>query len=87
MCFLLMEEPMHAPTKDKIQVWDVFVRASHWLLAAGFFVAYSTEEDAMTVHAWAGYLVGALLVLGSCGDLSAHDTRALATSFTRREQS
>ncbi len=54
---------MHAPIKDRIQVWDLFVRSSHWLIAAGFFVAYFTEEDAMTVHAWAGYLVGALLVL------------------------
>jgi cytochrome b len=44
-------------------VWDLFVRSSHWLIAAGFFVAYFTEEDTMTVHAWAGYLVGALLVL------------------------
>jgi cytochrome b len=54
---------MHAPTEDKVQVWDLFVRASHWLIAVGFFVAYFTEEDAMTVHAWAGYLVGALLLL------------------------
>ena len=54
---------MHAPTKDSIQVWDLFVRTSHWLVAVGFFVAYFTEDDAMTVHAWAGYLVGALLVL------------------------
>ncbi len=54
---------MHAPTKDSIQVWDLFVRASHWLIAVGFFVAYFTEDDAMTVHAWAGYLVGTLLVL------------------------
>lgn len=54
---------MHAPIKDSIQVWDLFVRASHWLVAVGFFVAYFTEDDAMTVHAWAGYLVGALLLL------------------------
>jgi len=54
---------MHAPAKDRIQVWDVFVRASHWLIVAGFFVAYFTEEDTMTVHAWGGYLVGALLAL------------------------
>jgi cytochrome b len=54
---------MHAPIEDRIQVWDLFVRASHWLIAVGFFVAYFTEEDAMTVHAWAGYLVGAVLVL------------------------
>ena len=54
---------MHAPNKDRIQVWDLFVRTSHWLVAVGFFVAYFTEDDAMTVHAWAGYLVGALLLL------------------------
>jgi cytochrome b len=54
---------MQAPTKDRIQVWDLFVRASHWLIVIGFFIAYFTEEDAMTVHAWAGYVVGALLLL------------------------
>jgi cytochrome b len=54
---------MYAPAKDRIQVWDVFVRASHWLIVAGFFVAYFTEEDTMTVHAWAGYLIGALLAV------------------------
>jgi cytochrome b len=54
---------MQAPTKDRIQVWDLFVRTSHWLIVIGFFIAYFTEEDAMTVHAWAGYVVGALLLL------------------------
>jgi cytochrome b len=61
--FLRTRKSMHAPTKDRIQVWDLFVRTSHWLVAVGFFVAYFTEDDAMTVHAWAGYLVGALLLL------------------------
>ena len=46
-----------------IQVWDIFVRVSHWAVALGFFVAYLTEDDLMTLHAWAGYLVGALVVL------------------------
>jgi cytochrome b len=54
---------LRAPTKDKVQVWDIFVRASHWLIAIGFFIAYFTEEDAMAVHAWAGYVVGAPLLL------------------------
>lgn len=45
------------------QVWDPFVRFFHWILAVAFFVAYLTEDDAKTVHVWAGYLVGTLVVL------------------------
>ena len=44
-------------------VWDPLVRAGHWLLFAGFFVAYLTEDDLLTVHVWAGYLVGAVVVV------------------------
>ncbi|WP_245451201.1 cytochrome b/b6 domain-containing protein [Borborobacter arsenicus] len=44
-----------------IQVWDPFVRIAHWTVALGFFVAYLTE-DVMTVHVWAGYVVGALIL-------------------------
>ncbi len=46
-----------------VKVWDIFVRGSHWLVALGFFVAYLTEDDLLTLHVWAGYLVGALVVL------------------------
>ncbi|MCE3248466.1 MAG: cytochrome b561 [Geminicoccaceae bacterium] len=45
-----------------IRVWDVFVRLFHWSVAVGFFVAYFSE-DALTLHVWAGYVVGALVVL------------------------
>jgi cytochrome b len=44
-------------------VWDAFVRVAHWLLVAGFFVAYFTEDDLLTAHVWAGYLVGAIVLL------------------------
>jgi cytochrome b len=47
----------------EIEVWDPFVRVAHWVIALGFFVAYLTEDDAMTVHVWAGYVVGVLVVL------------------------
>ncbi len=46
-----------------VRVWDIFVRVSHWALAAGFFVAYFTEDDLLLLHVWAGYLVGVLVVL------------------------
>jgi cytochrome b len=45
-----------------IRVWDVFVRLFHWSVAVGFFVAYFSE-DALTLHVWAGYVVGALVLL------------------------
>lgn len=49
-------------TQNLIKVWDIPLRIFHWLLVLGFFVAYLTEDDLLTVHVWAGYLVSALLV-------------------------
>ena len=34
----------------------------HWSLVVGFSVAYLTEDDLLTVHVWAGYVVGLLIV-------------------------
>ena len=48
---------------DRVKVWDGFVRVAHWLLVLGFFVAYFTEDDLLTAHVWAGYLVGAIVLL------------------------
>jgi cytochrome b len=45
-----------------IKVWDLPVRIFHWLLVVGFFVAYLTEDEFLTVHVWAGYGVLGLLV-------------------------
>ena len=49
-------------TNNFVKVWDLPVRVFHWLLVAGFFVAYLTEDDLLTVHVWAGYLVSGLLI-------------------------
>jgi cytochrome b len=46
-----------------IRVWDVFIRVFHWSVAIGFFVAYFTEDGPLTLHVWAGYVVGMLVVL------------------------
>jgi len=54
-------DSMHTRSSSEIQVWDPFVRMAHWTLALGFFVAYLTE-DVMTVHVWAGYVVGVLVL-------------------------
>ena len=51
------------PVVNEVRVWDPIVRYGHWLLVAGFLVAYLTEDDLLTVHVWAGYLVGAVVVI------------------------
>lgn len=45
-----------------VKVWDMFVRVFHWTLAVAFAVAYVTEDEAMALHVWAGYLVGGLVL-------------------------
>ncbi len=49
-------------SQELIKVWDLPLRLFHWLLVAGFFVAYLTEDELLTIHVWSGYLVSALLL-------------------------
>lgn len=69
-----------------IKVWDPFVRLFHWTLAIGFFVAYFTEDELLTVHVWAGYVVGVLilmrLVWGFAGPKHARFSDFLFAPFT-----
>lgn len=52
-----------AAHQGQVKVWDLFVRVFHWTLVAAFAVAYVTEDEAMALHVWAGYLVGGLVLL------------------------
>ncbi|MGE4080662.1 MAG: hypothetical protein AB7F22_34520 [Reyranella sp.] len=52
---------LQEPTE--IQVWDPFVRVAHWTIAIGFFIAYLAEDDLLTIHVWAGYVVGTLMLM------------------------
>ena len=50
-------------TENTIRVWDPVVRIGHWALVFAFFTAYFTEDDFLTQHVWAGYVVGAIICL------------------------
>lgn len=46
---------------NRIKVWDPVVRIGHWTLVIAFFTAYFTEDDFLTAHVWAGYVIGAVV--------------------------
>lgn len=48
---------------ETVKVWDPLVRVLHWALVVAFFVAYFTEDDLQVVHVWAGYVVGAVVIV------------------------
>lgn len=46
---------------DWVRVWDPLVRIGHWTLVATFFTAYLVEDDFLTVHVWAGYVLAGVM--------------------------
>lgn len=66
-----------------VRVWDPLVRLFHWALVASVATAWIVEDDPLTLHVWAGYLVLALiavrLVWGLIGP-----RHARFTDFVRR---
>lgn len=46
-----------------VKVWDPIVRLGHWVLVIGVFTAYFTGDEIPTLHIWAGYTVGIVLII------------------------
>lgn len=45
-----------------VKIWDPLVRVFHWSLVLFFFVAFITEDDWLSLHIQAGYVVALLIV-------------------------
>jgi cytochrome b len=46
----------------QVRVWDPLLRIFHWGLAVSFAVAFVTEDDFLSLHVQAGYLVLGLIL-------------------------
>jgi cytochrome b len=47
--------------ENTIKVWDPVIRIGHWTLVTAFFTAYFTEDEFLTAHVWAGYVIGVVV--------------------------
>jgi cytochrome b len=74
------------PDVAMVKVWDRFVRIFHWSLVGAFAVSYVTEDEAMALHVWAGYLAGGLVLArilwGFIGPKHARFTDFICSPFT-----
>ncbi|HUS55412.1 MAG TPA: cytochrome b/b6 domain-containing protein, partial [Thermohalobaculum sp.] len=48
---------------QRISVWDIFVRATHWIVAVLVLAELTVLDEDWAVHRWAGYAVLALVAL------------------------
>jgi len=52
-----------ANDKRIVKVWDPVIRIGHWTLVGAFLTAYFTEDDFLSVHVLAGYVVCGVIIL------------------------
>ncbi|OUD15391.1 cytochrome b/b6 domain-containing protein [Thioflexithrix psekupsensis] len=63
-------------TPHEIPIWDGIVRLFHWSIVVLFFLNFFILEDGERWHEWAGYVVGALLLLRFVwGFIGSHNAR------------
>lgn len=48
---------------NRIPVWDIFVRVTHWSVAVLVIADLTVLDPDWAVHRWAGYVVGVLVAL------------------------
>lgn len=48
--------------RNEIKVWDPLIRFFHWSLVGAFTIAWLAEDEWMTLHTYAGYVIGSLLL-------------------------
>ncbi|MCB1858242.1 MAG: cytochrome b/b6 domain-containing protein [Gammaproteobacteria bacterium] len=47
----------------EIPVWDIFVRLFHWSVVTLFLLDFWVLEEHSSLHAWAGYIIGLLVLM------------------------
>lgn len=57
------EIPDARPSTAMARVWDPLVRLFHWSLVTSFVIAWFTANSWETMHYWAGYAAGALIIV------------------------
>jgi len=67
---------------NSIKVWDPVIRIGHWTLVISFFTAYFTEDEFLTPHVWAGYVIGVVVCFRLLWGLAGSE-HARFTNFAR----